>query len=196
MTSTELPMSNMPAARRPDSGAASEINVGYYERMASVVGGPLLAVYGLARGMPAGLGLALAGGYLFYRGWTGRCPAYKAIGISTATQQGRPLHVEHSVTIDRPAEELYRFWRDFENLPRFMKHLESVRATGDRSSHWAAKAPAGRTVEWDAEITDDRPNELIAWRSLEGSDVDSVGTVRLERAPGGRGTIVRVEMRY
>ncbi len=106
------------------------------------------------------------------------------------------IHVAQSVTINRSPEELYRFWRDFQNLPRFMKHLESVRATGDRSSHWAAKAPAGRTVEWDAEITDDRPNELIAWRSLEGSDVDSVGTVRLERAPGGRGTIVRVEMRY
>jgi uncharacterized membrane protein len=77
-----------------------------------------------------------------------------------------------------------------------MKHLESVRATGDRRSHWAAKAPAGRTVEWDAEITEDRPNELIAWRSLEGADMDSVGSVRFERAPGGRGTIVKVEMRH
>ena len=106
------------------------------------------------------------------------------------------IRVAQSVTINRSPEELYRFWRDFQNLPRFMKHLESVRATGDRRSHWAAKAPAGRTVEWDAEITEDRPNELIAWRSLEGSDVDSVGSVRFERAPGGRGAIVRVEMRY
>jgi uncharacterized membrane protein len=106
------------------------------------------------------------------------------------------IRMAQSVTINRSPEEIYRFWRDLQNLPRFMKHLESVRATGDKRSHWAAKAPAGRTVEWDAEITEDRPNELIAWRSLEGADVDSVGHVRFERAPGGRGTIVKVEMQY
>jgi len=106
------------------------------------------------------------------------------------------IRIAQSVTINRSPEEIYRYWRDFQNLPRFMKHLESVRATGDRRSHWVAKAPAGRTVEWDAEITEDRPNELIAWRSLEGSDVDSVGSVRFERAPGGRGTIVKVDMQY
>jgi uncharacterized membrane protein len=106
------------------------------------------------------------------------------------------IRIAQSVTINRSPEEIYRFWRDLQNLPRFMKHLESVQATGDKRSHWVAKAPAGRTVEWDAEITEDRPNELIAWRSLEGADVDSVGYVRFERAPGGRGTIVKVEMRY
>jgi uncharacterized membrane protein len=106
------------------------------------------------------------------------------------------IRIAQSVTINRSPEEIYRFWRDLQNLPRFMKHLESVQATGDKRSHWVAKAPAGRTVEWDAEITEDRPNELIAWRSLEGADVDSVGYVRFERAPGGRGAIVKVEMRY
>src|SRR5215813_10914707 len=106
------------------------------------------------------------------------------------------IRVAQAVTINRSPEEIYRYWRDFQNLPRFMKHLESVRATGERRSHWVANAPAGRTVEWDAEITEDRPNELIAWRSLEGSDVDSVGYVRFERAPGGRGTVVRMEKRY
>jgi uncharacterized membrane protein len=106
------------------------------------------------------------------------------------------IRVAQSVWINRSPEELYRFWRDFQNLPRFMKHFESVRETSDRRSHWVAKAPAGTRVEWDAEITEDRPNELIAWRSLEGSDVDSVGSVRFERAPGGRGTIVKVTMRY
>ena len=106
------------------------------------------------------------------------------------------IRMAQSVTINRSPEELYRIWRDFQNLPRFMSHLESVRATGDRRSYWVAKSPAGRTVEWDAEITEDRPNELIAWRSLEGADVESVGSVRFERAPGGRGTIVRLEMRY
>jgi uncharacterized membrane protein len=112
-----------------------------------------------------------------------------------ATSMGG-IHVVKSVTINRSPEELYRFWRDFNNLPRFMKHLESVRVSGDGYSHWVAKGPAGTTVEWDAEIFEDQPGELIAWRSLEGSDVDSAGTVRFDRAPAGRGTIVRVNLQY
>jgi uncharacterized membrane protein len=111
-------------------------------------------------------------------------------------RSGDGIRVAQSVTINRSPEELYRFWRDFRNLPLFMKHLESVRETAHNRSHWVAKAPAKMTVEWGAEITEDRPNELIAWRSLEGSDVDSVGSVRFKRAPGGRGSIVMVEMRY
>jgi uncharacterized membrane protein len=113
-----------------------------------------------------------------------------------AARKRGAFRVAHAVTINRSPEELYRFWRDFQNLSRFMKHLESVRAQGDRRSHWVAKGPAGMTVEWDAEITEDRPNEIIAWRSLEGADVDSVGAVRFERAPGGRGTVVKVNLQY
>ncbi|MCA1566945.1 MAG: SRPBCC family protein [Acidobacteria bacterium] len=104
--------------------------------------------------------------------------------------------VNKSIVINSSPEELYQFWRDFENLPRFMHHLESVKVSGDGRSHWVANAPAGTTVEWDAEITEDRPNELIAWRSLEGADVYNRGSVRFERAPGGRGTIVHVEIDY
>jgi len=106
------------------------------------------------------------------------------------------VHVEKSVVINRSAEELYRFWRDFQNLPRFMHHLVSVEVTGQTRSHWTAKGPAGTTVEWDAEIVNETPNELISWRSLEGADVANAGSVRFERAPGGRGTIVRVKMQY
>jgi uncharacterized membrane protein len=102
----------------------------------------------------------------------------------------------HTITVNSSPEEVYRFWRDFENLPRFMSHLESVRITGERRSHWVAKAPGGTTVEWDAEIIEDIPNKLIAWRSLEGADVENSGVVRFERAPGGRGTEVRVEIVY
>jgi len=109
---------------------------------------------------------------------------------------GREIDVRESITINRPAEELYRFWRNFENLPRIMTHLESVQVTGDRRSHWRAKAPVGSTVEWDAEITEDRPNQLIAWRSLEGADVENSGSVQFVPAPGGRGTEVHVEIRY
>jgi uncharacterized membrane protein len=113
-----------------------------------------------------------------------------------ATAGGRSNRVNKSIVINSSPEELYQFWHDFENLPRFMHHLESVRVTGDGRSHWVAKAPAGASVEWDAEVTEDRPNELIAWRSLEGADVYNRGSVRFERAPGGRGTIVRVEIDY
>jgi uncharacterized membrane protein len=104
--------------------------------------------------------------------------------------------VKKSIIINGTPEEIYKFWHDFENLPRFMKHLESVRTTGEGRSHWVAKAPAGTTVEWDAEITEDRPNELIAWRSVEGADVDNAGSVTFETAPGGRGTIVKVDLEY
>jgi uncharacterized membrane protein len=106
------------------------------------------------------------------------------------------IHVRKSITVNRPPEELYRFWHNFENLPRFMNHLESVQVNGERRSHWVAKGPAGTSVEWDAEVIHDRPNELIEWRSLEGADVDNSGLVQFQRAPGGRGTVVRVEMEY
>jgi len=122
--------------------------------------------------------------------------ALDAIFSRRLSRSNGAIRVAQSVTINRSPEEIYRFWRDLQNLPRFMKHLESVRWIEGGRSRWAAKAPAGTTVEWDAEITEDRPNELIAWRSLEGSDVDNVGSVRFQRAPGGRGSIVKVEMRY
>src|SRR5918994_5480976 len=110
--------------------------------------------------------------------------------------RGRAVHVRKAITIGRPAEELYRFWRDFSNLPRFMRHLEDVQVMDERRSHWKAKAPLGRTVEWDAEVTEDRPNERLAWRSLEGADVPNHGSVTFEPAPGGRGTTVKVDLRY
>jgi uncharacterized membrane protein len=105
------------------------------------------------------------------------------------------LHVKKSVTINRPRAEIYQFWRRLENLPRFMVHLESVTSGSGRRSHWVAAAPFGR-VEWDAEIISDVPNEMIAWRSLQGSDVANEGSVRFAAAPGDRGTEVRVEFLY
>jgi uncharacterized membrane protein len=106
------------------------------------------------------------------------------------------VRVIRSVVINRTAEEIYRFWRDVENLPRFMYHLKSAWPTTTRRSHWVAAAPGGGSVEWDSEIVADHPGELIAWRSLEGSQVENSGTVRFEPRPGGRGTIVRVELEY
>ncbi len=108
----------------------------------------------------------------------------------------RGVRVRRSITIDRSPEDLYYFWRDLHNLPRFMKHFESVQVTGDRTMHVKAKVPAGRTVEWDSEITEDIAGERIAWRSIEGSGPRNSGSVRFERAPGGRGTIVRLEVEF
>lgn len=111
-------------------------------------------------------------------------------------EEDRAIHVRKAITIGKPAEEIYRFWRDLENLPRFMGHLESVEVIDDRRSHWKAQAPFGLTVSWDAEITEDRPNERLAWRSLEGARVPNSGSVSFERAPGDRGTVIRVDLQY
>lgn len=106
------------------------------------------------------------------------------------------IHVRESITVNQPVEDVYNFWRDFENLPRFMRHLESVQVTGDGRSHWRAKAPAGKSIEWDAITTRDIPNELIAWRSEGSADVYNEGEVRFRAAPGGRGTMIHVDLRY
>jgi uncharacterized membrane protein len=129
--------------------------------------------------------------------------AYAAQQMTRSAAPGRAerarsagIRIQHAITINRPAEELYDFWRDFTNLPRIMDHVESVEVQAGNRSHWKVKGPAGSTVEWDAEITEDRPGELIAWRSLEGADVDNVGSVRFIPAPGDRGTVVKIDLAY
>jgi uncharacterized membrane protein len=118
-------------------------------------------------------------------------------GSKTVREQEQGLVVaKRSITVARPIEEVYAFWRDFQNFPRFMRHLESVTVTDPTHSHWVAKGPAGKSVEWDAEITDERENELISWRSLPGADVPNSGTVRFQKAPADRGTEVHVQLSY
>ncbi|GLY73871.1 hypothetical protein Airi01_021380 [Actinoallomurus iriomotensis] len=107
-------------------------------------------------------------------------------------RRGLALHA--AITVKRPRGEVYGFWRDLENLPRFMIHLESVRVIDQRRSHWTVRGPVGRAIEWDAAIVDDRPEELITWRSTDGA-LHNTGTVRFVDAPGGRGTEVHVELR-
>lgn len=109
---------------------------------------------------------------------------------------GREQPVSARLTVNRSIEDCYRFWRELTNLPRFMANIEEVRVLDEKRSRWSARAPAGTRVEWDAEITEERPNEFIAWRSLPGADVDNAGRVQFEPAPGGRGTVVRVRMAY
>ncbi|MET7707454.1 SRPBCC family protein [Micromonospora sp. NPDC005413] len=110
--------------------------------------------------------------------------------------RNRMIRISLGVTVNRSPAEAYRFWRDMENLPRFMAHLESVRADDLRRSHWIARGPAGRRIEWDAEIVDDKPNQSVAWRSMPGAQVPNAGRVRFLPAPGDRGTEVRVQLGY
>lgn len=192
--------------------AAGTTNVNEVERIASAIGGGLLAVYGARQKGVTGALLALAGAALVKRGVTGHCGVYGALGMSTAEgdaggllekKHGRSavldaskaIKVERAVTVNVPPAELYRFWRNFENLPRIMNHLESVTVLDDRRSHWKAKAPAGQTVEWDAEVIHEEPDHIISWRSVHEATVPNAGSVHFDDA-GGRGTVVRVVLEY
>jgi uncharacterized membrane protein len=196
--------SQTPAAirRAAEYVPTAERNVGPTDRLVSLGLGSCLAVCGLTGRRMDPLSL-LAGGYLIYRGLSGNCVLYQALGVGTEGPRGPEaviparggVKVEHAVTINKPAAELYRFWRNLSQLPQFMDHLKEVRENGNRS-HWAARGPLGVSVEWDAELITDTPNETISWRSLPGSDVDTAGSVHFKPAPGGRGTEVHVELEY
>ena len=160
------------------------------ERWASLIGGGALVLMGLRQGSLRGALMALAGGGLVYHGATGQS------GIQEAVDMNQGIRVEKTVTINKPADELYRYWHDFEKLPTFMKHLKSVQVYDAKRSHWVANAPLGTSVEWDADIVTDQENQLIAWASVAGADVDNSGFVRFTPAPGGRGTEVKVVIEY
>lgn len=117
-----------------------------------------------------------------------------AMQLSNGNKRG--IHAKGFCIVNSTPEEVYQFWRNFQNLPRFMRHVDSVEEFGDGRSHWKVKGPAGMEVEWDATIVADIPNEVITWRTLENADVDHAGAVRFERATGGRGTIVKVNLEY
>ncbi len=122
--------------------------------------------------------------------------AAKALNKGDEISVARDVHIETSIAIDKSPDELYTFWRDFSNLPLFMRNLESVTELNSTQSHWVAKGPAGTHIEWDAEIYNEKENELIAWRSLENADVVNAGSVRFQVGPSGHGTFVRVTMNY
>jgi uncharacterized membrane protein len=178
-------------------------NVGDKERIVSSLAGAGLAAYGLSHLRPGSLLLAGVGGALIYRGVSGRCMAYRALGIDTA--HGSPAtvvpaqhgaKVEQSIVIERSPAELYSFWREFDNLPRVMHHLKSVEVIDRLRSRWVADGPLGKEVEWEAEVFNDVENELIAWRSLPGGDIATAGSVRFTSLPGERGTTVTVSLKY
>jgi uncharacterized membrane protein len=182
------------------------VNISQAERIVSAIGGGILAAAGIKKRSAAGVALAMIGGDLLRRGITGHSYAYEAMGVRTAgLGQGEEttsvpyelgVRVDKSITIARPRQEVYDFWRRLSNLSRFMKNVESVTEIDDQHSHWIVKAPAGRKVEWHAIIHNEMPGEMIAWRSMPGADVDNAGSVWFREAPAGRGTEVKVELQY
>jgi uncharacterized membrane protein len=152
--------------------------------------------------------LTLTGASMAFRGAAGWCPVYAAAGVDrshlrragrrTNTRRAlagsRGLNVRDRITVRRDLETVYQFWRRLENLPRIIEHLESVKQTDETYSHWVARGPFGLRVEWDAQIINEIPNRLLAWRSLEGSDLVSAGSVHFRETP--LGTEVRVAMQY
>jgi uncharacterized membrane protein len=192
------------SARATWAGSGSN-NISDAEKWGSIAAGAGLALYGLTRRSPGGLGLALMGGLLVRRGATGHCDLYQAMNVNTASGSQdtrkalggrRGSHVEETITVNKPASELYQFWRRLENLPRFMQHIESVDRVSDTVSKWRARGPGGAILEWNAETINEIPNQLIAWRSVEGSDVVSAGSVHFDEALGERGTRIRVRLQY
>ena len=180
------------------------VNVGRRERWISAVAAAAMAAYGLRRRQ--GRLLLPVAGALLGRAVSGRCAVNQLLGRNTAlddepaspvtsVRRGEGVRVDERIVLNRPRSEVYRFWRNLENLPRFMDHLESVTVLDDERSHWVAKGPAGTRVEWDAVIHNEIPNELLAWRSLEGSEVDNAGSVHFSPTANGD-TEVHVVLRY
>jgi uncharacterized membrane protein len=173
------------------------------ERWGSAATGAALIVYGITRRSVPGMCLALAGAPLAYRGLAGRWPPYLGSLIEgngrdsrVALSGDRGVHVRESIRIEKPVAEVYRFWRQFENLSQFMTNLVRVTDLGNGRSHWVATGPAGTTIEWDAEIINEVENKVIGWRSLPESDVVSAGSVNFDAVRGGRSTQVSVHLQY
>ena len=179
-----------------------EVNVGRTERIASAVGGAALAAAGARERGVRGTLLGLIGLALVHRGVSGHCAVYGTMGVDTAhpARRGRlpedaaedaAISVSASVNVARPAEELYAFWRDFRNAPRYMDRIVRVEVLDELRSRWTASGPTGQSWEWESEVTEDVPGELIAWESLPGSDLPNRGWVQFIPAREGQ-----AEVRY
>jgi uncharacterized membrane protein len=181
-------------------------NLGLVERWASILAGAALVGYGVKKRSAARTAAAILGGDLVLCGLTGRSRLYNALGLGRSREKGtgrgasipyeQGIRIDESVTIDKPREEIYTFWRNLENLPRFMQHVQSVTRIDERRSHWVVRGPAGKNLSWDAEIINEEAPERIGWRSLPGSDVDTAGSVQFLPAAGGHGTELKIELQY
>ena len=173
------------------------INVGDTERMLSAVAGGALALYGLRRGSLGGLLLAGLGASLGYRGITGHCGLYDKLGIDAGgaerTVGNLGVKIDREIVVNAPPERLYAIWRNFQNLPRLLSHVERVEVLSPTRSRWTLKAPVG--ISWEAELINDKLNELIAWRTVATRRVTHAGSVTFEPV-GGAATRVRVSLQY
>ena len=193
--SPELNRQSAPYADGRTLAVENTMNISDNERLASVIGGGVLALYGLRRA-PAGLLLTLVGGALIHRGLTGHCFVYQALNLNTHDRAQQGQMMTRALTVNRRADDVYDFWRKVENLPRFMPLIEQVEERDERSSHWSASLPFGVKADWDVEITDDQPDRMIAWRSLPNAPLHHSGSVSFDPAPGHRGTEVTLSIRY
>ena len=147
----------------------------------ALIGGGALAIYGITRKSPAGIALAASGATIALLG-------------ANQNASSRDSSAATTLLVNCSRQDAYRLFRDFENLPRFMNRLETVTVVDNRHSRWIAIGPMGRQIQWDAQITDDRENEYIAWQSLPGSDVQVDGSVQFKEAPAGRGTLITARL--
>jgi uncharacterized membrane protein len=178
-------------------------NVMTGERILSIAAGGAMIGYGIRRASIPGAALAIAGVLLVKRGFTGYCELYDTLGLSSKkpdsviarVRHDHGIRVQKSVIVSHGRREMYHFWRDFQNLPRFMRHLKSVQLLDGNRSHWVAKAPGGTAVEWDAEIYNQQEPDFIAWRSLENADINHAGSVHFLDHDSGS-TEIRVELNY
>jgi uncharacterized membrane protein len=184
-----------------DSIQDRPMSLGYAQRWLALGAGAALLLVGASRRSASGALLAASSAPLLYRGVAGHWPNLgNGVNTSghtkTALEGPRGVHVRESIRLEVPLADVYRFWRRFENLPRFMTHLDRVSDRGDGKSHWVAAGPAGLAVEWDAEIINEIENQVIAWRSFPGSDITSAGSVRFDAVRAGRSTQVSVHLQY
>ena len=200
---------------KKDVSVAAHRNISDVERVISVVGGAALAVYGLDRRDMPGSFLAVVGAELIRRGATGHCLVYDALNVSTASdatahgphrdlpagrgatvRASRAVKIEHVITVKLTPAEAFAFWRDPANLPRIIEFVEGVEMIDERTAHWRVRGPAGTTIDWDAEIINELPNELFAWKSIGDADIPNAGSLHFRPAPDGRGTEVRIVLEY
>lgn len=176
------------------TGSSKTINVGDIERVVSAVAGGVLVTWGLRRRSLGGLALVAAGAELVYRGVSGHCQVNEWLGRNTA--QDGPVEVTSSVTINKPADALYRLWREPDTLSRIMGQFADVESFGENRMHWRTPEVMGKSLEWDADITEQRAGELLCWRSSGDAPLPNDGEVHFHEALPGNGTEVRLTMRF
>ena len=173
------------------------VNVGDTERMASAIAGGALALYGLRRGSLGGLALATLGAALGYRALTGHCQLYEKLGINSGGARSNVgnlgVKIDREIVVNAPPERLYGIWRNFQNLPKILSHVERVEVLSPTRSRWTLKAPI--SISWEAELINDKLNDLIAWRSVGSQWVEHAGSVTFQPI-GDRSTRVHVSLQY